>query len=48
MSMLSRTADHLFWTESGRAAVPAHGRTPDEGPPACKPAGGSREQTNAL
>ena len=36
--MLSRTADHLFWTASGRATVPAHGFAPDAELPACEPA----------
>ena len=46
--MLSRTADHLFWTESGRVPLPAQGHTPDEGQPACKPAGVAREAHHAL
>jgi hypothetical protein len=39
--MLSRTADPLFWTASGRVTVPAHGRSPDAGPSACKPMAGT-------
>ena len=47
--MLSRTADHLFWTVSGRASVPAHACTPDTGIAACKPqAGPLQENHNAV
>ena len=46
--MLSRTADHLFWTESGRVTLPAQGHSPDEGLPACKPAGVALGMHHAL